>query len=74
MVITFKLIGHIQGLDVISPSLGFKLELPLNMTRCDSMKRSKKFSLYSSKLLLGTNTDKKATTQLELNLKLKNFD
>lgn len=54
ITITLRLMGHIQGLEVISPSLGFKPALPLNMTRCDSTKRWKKFSLYSVKLILGT--------------------
>ena len=58
MKITFKLIGHIQGLDEWS-SLGFKMALTPNITRCDSIKRSKKLSLYASKLTLGTNMDNK---------------
>ena len=34
--------GHSQGRLVISPSLGFRPELPCSMTRCDSMKRERK--------------------------------
>ena len=50
--------GHIHGLDV-SPSLGFKSALIPNITRCDSIKRWKKLSLYASILTLGTNMDNK---------------
>ena len=53
-MITLRLIGHIHGRDVISPSLGFRPALPLNMTAWDSVKRWKKLSEYVEKLMLGT--------------------
>lgn len=46
--------GHIQGLEVNSPSLGLRPALPLNMTAWASKKRWKKFSLYALNETLGT--------------------
>lgn len=52
--LTLRFMGHIQGLEVNSPSLGLRPALPLNMTAWASKKRWKKFSLYALNETLGT--------------------
>ena len=40
--LTLMLMGHSQGREVYSPSLGLRPAFPVNMTACDSRKREKK--------------------------------
>ncbi len=56
---TRRLMGHIHGREVASPSLGLRPALPENMTACDSTKRWKKLSEYVEKVMLGTEKKKK---------------
>jgi len=53
------LIGHCHGLDVTSPSFGFRPAFPWNITACDSINLAKKFGEYTSKLTFGTIVNKK---------------